>query len=104
MAIVIGSIKCLFCEKKFGILHSSHGYGQYANEISQRVFYHPECLELIQMYPEIFGHRKVDRALMILDQIKENKQKTNDVIISDYETKRQKLLSSHFENMMPSKK
>lgn len=104
MAFIIGNVKCFFCGKKQGFFHSCHGYGIYADEIKRRVFYHPECLELVQMYPEIFGHRKVDRALVILDQIKKNKRQINSDIISNHEKKRQKLLDSHFENMMPSKK
>ena len=102
MAIILGKVKCHFCKGYMGILHSVHGYGVYANEIEKRVYYHPEYIELIQMYPESHLSIDVDMALWIIERKKEN-QKTNDDIIPNYEKKCEKLKLSHFENMMPSK-
>jgi hypothetical protein len=104
MAIIFGKIKCAFCDRKTGFMCSVHGYGMYALDVTKRTFYHPECLELIQMYPEAFGHRKADLALDILQRMKENKKRTNKSIIPDYQKKLETLRESHFENMMPSKR
>lgn len=94
--------KCVFCDRNKGLFHSVKRYGMYG-EVGGRIHFHPECLELTQMYPEAFGHRKVDQALEILDAIKDCKKNFNNKIISDYEAKLEKLRASHFENMMPTK-
>ena len=101
MTIILGKVKCVFCNNKNGLIHSICDYGIYG-EIGRRIHYHPECLELVQMYPESFGHRKVDMALKIIDMIQECKN-FNKNIISKYEKKLEKLKISHFENMMPAK-
>jgi hypothetical protein len=101
MAMVIGKIKCCFCEKKGGIFHSVHEHGIYG-EIRKRIFYHPECLELIESYPEVYGHRSVDMALHIHDLRKENIKRNNE-IIPNFKEKVEKLQQCHFERMMPTK-
>lgn len=103
MAWVIGKLKCALCNEASGLLHSVHGYGIYSEDIKHRIHYHPECLELIQMYPESFHSLKVDMSLEILERKKRNIKKYNSKKISEYEDKIQTLKETHFENMMPSK-
>ena len=99
MALVFGKLRCCFCNSKKGFIHSICDYGSYG-EVGRRLHYHPECLELVQMYPEAYGHRAVDQALNIID-LKKKAMEFNKDIISDYEKKLESLRTSHFENMMP---
>ena len=101
MAFIIGKIKCHFCGEKNGILHSVHEYGIYENEIRKRTFYHPECLKLVEIYPEQSGHRMMDMAIYINDLRKENERKCNKKIIKDFKKKIEKLRQNHFERMIP---
>lgn len=103
MAIVFGKIKCVLCDGYSGVMESVHGYGIYQSEIAKRIHYHPECLELIQMYPESFHSLQVDMSLHIIELRKKNYEKVNSTMISGYEEKIAKLKSTHFEKMMPSK-
>jgi len=103
MALILGRLKCCFCGHKKGVLHSVHAYGIYENDLGKRYFYHPECLELVEMSPEKHGHKKMDLALEINDRRKENLRKTNEKIIPDFKEKVDQLHTNHFERMMPSK-
>ena len=100
MALVIGKIKCCFCGEKRGVFHSVHQYGIYG-ETGKRFFYHPECLELIETYPEVYGHKAVDMALHI-HELKEKAIKIcNGAIIPEFKEKIEKLQQYNFERMMP---
>ena len=103
MALIIGRIKCCFCGKKDGVIHSVHAYGIYADDISKRYYYHSECLELVEMYPEQHGHKLIDLAIEISDRKAENIEKTNSKIIPNHVKKIEKLNTNHFERMMPKK-
>mgnify|MGYP007011964212 CR=1 FL=1 len=61
MALVLGKLKCYFCGGKGGLLESVHEYGIYG-EIGRRHYYHPECLQAVQIDPEKYGHSWADRA------------------------------------------
>lgn len=100
MAFTIGKIKCCFCEEKDGIIHSVCAYGIYG-DIGKRIFYHPECLEMIEIEPEKFGHIMMDKAININDLRKMNIKKCNDSIIEIFKKKVEKLNSNHFERMIP---
>ena len=104
MAFIIGKIKCHFCGKNNGVLHSVHAYGIYEDEVRKRTFYHPECLELIEIYPENFDHKLLDMAIYINDLRKENIEKCNGKIIKDFKEKVEKLRQNHFERMIPQEK
>jgi hypothetical protein len=101
MAIVIGKVKCCFCEKKGGVIESVHAYGTYG-EVGKRIFYHVECLEMTETYPEVWGHRAVDMALHIHELRKQNIE-FNDKIIPGFKEKMEELQQHHFERMMPRK-
>ena len=101
MAIQIGRMKCCLCKGKRGFFHSVHAYGCYG-DVGKRYYYHPECLELVEMYPEQHEHRVVDMAIEISDRKKDNIKGTNDNIIKDHQKKIEKLKTNHFERMMPS--
>jgi hypothetical protein len=100
MGVVIGKIKCCFCGTKGGIIHSVNEYGIYG-EIGKRMFYHPECLEIRQIYPTAFDHRSVDMAIKIVELIQENERKDNSHIIQSYKDKAKTLERSHFEQLIP---
>lgn len=99
MAITIGKIKCCFCKDKDGLLHSVCDHGIYG-EVGRRIYYHPECMEMVQMEPEKFGHRAIDMAIKIEEQRKECIEDFNDNIVDEYKKKVEKLHRAHFERMM----
>ena len=100
MAFIIGKIRCYFCEKKKGLFHSVHDHGIYG-DVGRRIFYHPECHEMVTTFPERHGHRLVDKAINIHDLKKANIKKYNSKIRENIEKKIDKLHRYHFERMMP---
>ena len=101
MAFILGKLECYFCGKKNGVFHSVHGYGVYESDISKRTFYHPECLELVERYPEQSEHKMMDMAIYINDLRKENMEKCNKKIIKEFKEKIEKLHKNNFEIMIP---
>ncbi|MHA1620740.1 MAG: hypothetical protein ACTSVO_01260 [Candidatus Heimdallarchaeaceae archaeon] len=102
MAYIFGKIKCYFCDTKDGLMHSVCAYGIYG-EAGKRLFYHPECLEMVEYKPEKFGHIMMDKAIHVAE-LKQNNIKTyNEKIYEEFEKKVQKLHRNHFERMMPKK-
>jgi hypothetical protein len=102
MAVTIGRLKCCLCGKKTGILKSVHQYGEYGG-VGGRHHYHQECLELVEMYPEKYGHRITDMAININDLHKDNDERFNSHIIENYKKQVEKLKKTNFERMMPKK-
>ena len=102
MAIILGKIKCWFCDEKAGLIYSVQDYGIYG-EVGKRVFYHPECLEMVEMEPEKFGHKWADKAIQINELCKQNRGRCNVQIVEKYKKKIDKLHQNHFERMMPKK-
>ena len=103
MGFVIGKLKCYFCKRKGGLFHSVHKYGIYANDVAGRIFYHPECLEMVEIDPERYSHIMVDKAINIGELRKQNISKVNSNLIEWYEEKVITLHKNHFERMMPKK-
>lgn len=99
MALIIGKPKCIFCDAKSGLLHSVHDYGSYG-DIGKRHFYHDECLQMVELEPEKFGHIMTDRALFI-HELRERNMWYNNRIIPEHKEKVQKLNIKNFERMMP---
>ena len=102
MVLMLGKIKCCFCNKKDGILTSVCDYGYYG-DVGGRIFYHEECLQLIEAEPEKFGHQMMDKAIDINSRKKTCRTNCNDNIISNFKEKVSKLNASNFERMMPQK-
>ena len=102
MALVIGKIKCFFCSGKAGFFHSVHAYGIYG-DVGKRLFYHPECLEMIEQEPEKFGHILADKAIHI-NELKERNMDRNVNLRKALEEKVEKLHRFNFERMMPRKR
>ena len=100
MGFVIGKLKCWFCNKKEGVLQSVHQYGEYGG-VGGRIHYHQECLEMVEVSPEKFGHRLADKAIEINDLRNRNEKHFNNSIIENYEKKVASLHQSNFERMMP---
>ena len=100
MAIIFGKLKCIFCGKKNGLLHSVHGYGIYKDDMGKRIFYHSNCLEMIEMEPEKFGHAMADKALYI-HELKEKNEQDNIRICKKYKATIDKLNQKNFERLMP---
>jgi hypothetical protein len=103
MPLIIGKIKCYFCKEKDGFMYSVCDYGIYG-DVGRRIFYHPECLEVVQINPENSGHTLMDKAIHIDDLRKENIKQCNKNLIEDFKKKIEKLHQSHFEKMMPRKR
>ena len=103
MVWIIGKIKCCFCKRKTGMLYSIHSYGIYEYDMGKRIFYHPECLEIVEMDPEKHGHEMMDLALYISDMKRLNIKRTNKKIIKEHQKKVSQLHINHFERMMPKK-
>ncbi len=103
MAIILGKIKCYFCKEKAGFMHSVQDYGIYG-AVGSRTFYHPECLEMVEIDPEKFGHKWVDKAININDLFKQNREKCNIDLVKNFKKKIDKLHQNHFERMMPRKR
>jgi len=101
MGFVVGQLKCWFCGKKEGVLQSVHEYGIYETDVGERIFYHQECLELVEVSPEKFGHKHADKAISINDLRKQNEDHFNNKIIEKFEKKVESLHQSNFERMMP---
>jgi len=99
MLLIIGKPKCIFCDENEGLLHAVHDYGIYGT-VGKRIFYHDECLQMIELEPEKFGHNMVDRALFI-HELKERNLKFNIVIIPKHKKRVEKLNEKHFERIMP---
>ena len=99
MHFIIGSIKCYFCNKKAGIMESVHKYGIYDTDVGSRIFYHSECLEIIERDPERSGPLDVDKAINISELRKKNRE-YNLEIIPEYNEKIQELKSNNFERML----
>jgi hypothetical protein len=94
--------KCYFCEQKEGLMYSVHDYGLYG-EAGERLYYHPECMEMVEMDPEKFGHVMMDKALKIEELKKQCIRKYNNSIIRKHEDKISRLHKQNFERMMPKK-
>lgn len=101
MAWVIGKIKCYFCSAKGGLFHSVHDYGIYG-DVGGRIFYHPECLEMVEVDPEKFGHILTDKAIHI-HELKERNIKVNEGLEEVLKNKVEKLHRFNFERMMPKR-
>lgn len=102
MAFQIGKHKCYFCEEKKGFFHSVHAYGIYG-EMGKRIYYHPECLEMVEIEPETFGSIMMDKALHINELKQRNLKNHNSYIVKKHKEKVDKLHRMHFEKMMPKK-
>lgn len=102
MAWIIGKIKCCFCNKSEGMLKAVPCYGIYSEESDKKVFFHHECLEVVQENPEKFGHAIVDMAVDIQDRI-DSATETNRKIVKTFKHNIEKLQRAHFERMMPKK-
>ncbi len=96
---IIGKIICCFCATKDGVMESVCDHGIYG-EVGGRIFYHPQCLEMIELNPERFGHRMADQAINIGDLRKEC-LKHNDTLEEKFEARVEKLQRNHFERMLP---
>jgi len=104
MALILGKIKCCFCNKKDGVITSVCSYGSYGDgDVDGRIFYHEECLQLIEAEPEKFGHRSMDKAIDINSRKKRCNNHFNNNIITNFKKKVEKLNSDSFERMMPTK-
>jgi hypothetical protein len=103
MTIILGKIKCCFCGKKNGVFHSVHGYGIYEMDVGKRLFYHPECLEMVEIDPEKYSHNWADKAIQINELFKKNRVRCNSTLVTEYKRKVEKLHANHFERMMPRK-
>lgn len=102
MAIIIGKVKCWFCKQNAGVMYSVQDYGIYG-DVGGRIFYHPECLEMVEIDPEKFSHRTADKAIQINELYKQNRDHCNVHIVERYQKKVQTLHQWHFEKMMPKK-
>ena len=102
MAFQIGKHKCWFCEQKKGVFHSVHDHGIYG-EMGKRIYYHPECLEMVEMEPEKFGHIMMDKALKINELKLECMKRHNSHIVRLHNERVEKLHRQNFERMMPKK-
>ena len=102
MALILGRIKCYFCEEKEGFMQSVHAFGIYG-EMGKRLFYHLECLEIIEIEPEKFNHIMVDKAIHITNLKKRCMENHNDYIIKKHRNKVETLHKNNFERMMPRK-
>jgi len=100
MAFIIGKLKCYFCGGKDGVIHSVCDHGIYG-DVGGRIFYHPECLEMVEYKPEKFGHRMMDKALHIAELRKHNIENCNKELYEEFEKKVDALHRNHFERMMP---
>lgn len=102
MGFVVGKLKCCLCGKKEGVLKSVHQYGEYGG-VGGRHHYHQECLELVETYPEKYGHKITDMAVHINDLHGRNDKYFNSHIIEKYKEKIETLQKNNFERMMPKK-
>ena len=96
---IFGKIKCCFCSQTDGIIESVCDHGLYG-DVGGRIFYHHQCLEMVEMTPEKFGHIIADRAININDLRKEC-LKFNDDIPKLFQQRVEKLQRNHFERMLP---
>ncbi len=101
--IIIGKIRCYFCNKDEGFMHSVHRYGIY-DDPAKRHFYHPECLEIIEMEPEKSGSAMMDKALHIITLKESNNDKFNEEIIPKFRASIEKLRESSFDRMIKGDK
>jgi len=100
MVLILGKVKCYFCRKKEGVIYSVHDYGCYG-DVGKRIFYHPECLEMVQIDPEKYGHNWADKAINITELMERNITQCNKNLISEFQKKMETLHRHHFERMMP---
>ena len=102
MFYVFGKINCCFCNGKDGVIHSICEYGIYGDgDIGKRIFYHPECLEMVETDPEKWGHKMVDKALHIGGLKERNCKQCNHKLVEVFEKKCEQLSKQNFERMMP---
>jgi len=99
MPYIWGKLRCCFCNEKDGLFQSVCDHGIYG-EVGGRIFYHHECLELVEMNPERYGHIMADRAININDLRKEC-LRFNDGIEKKFKARVDKLTRNHFERMLP---
>jgi len=100
MAFIFGKIKCCFCHEKDGLMESVCDHGIYG-DVGGRIFYHHECLQMIEMSPEKYGHIMMDRAININDLRKEG-MKFNDELEEKFQKTVANLQRNHFERMLPT--
>lgn len=100
MALTLGKHKCCFCKEKRGLFHSVHDYGIYG-DMGKRIYYHNECLLMVEEEPEKFGHAMVDMALHIHQLAKRNIENTNSNVVEKFRENVEALHRKNFERMMP---
>ena len=81
-------------------MESVCAYGIYG-EVGKRIFYHMQCLEMIEVNPEKHGHIMMDKAIHINERRKECLQ-YNDTIEEQFIKKAEKLNRNNFERMLPT--
>jgi len=101
MGFVVGKLKCCLCGKKDGLIRSVCAHGIYG-EVGKRVYYHQECLEMIEAEPEKFGHKLIDKVLHINERIKRC-ERFNINNVDNFKKKVETLHRQSFERMMPTK-
>ena len=102
MALILGKLKCYFCDGKDGLLYSVCDYGIYG-EVGKRIHFHRECLQMIECEPEKFGHKMTDRALYINELMEQCIKRCNVHIAERFQKKVDSLHQAHFERMIPPK-
>ena len=75
-------------------------HGIYGN-VGGRIFYHHECLQMVEMEPEKFGHIVADKAININD-LRKDGMKFNEKLEGKFKRKVEQLQRNHFERMLPS--
>ena len=102
MALTIGKLKCYFCASKDGVLESVCDYGIYG-DIGGRIHYHQECLQMVEINPEVHGNIMVDKAIHI-NELRRECMKFNIKLEPVFKKKIAQLFQDNFERMMPSSK
>lgn len=99
MAVILGKIRCYFCNQKKGVMVSIQDYGIYG-EVNQRIFYHQECLEMVEIYAEQSGHILVDKAISA-NELYDKCIKYNKKIEENFRKKIERLKMKNFNRMIP---
>jgi hypothetical protein len=94
-------VKCCFCQSDRGMIRSVCEHGIYGEQ-GKRLFFHQECLEMIEMEPEKYGNINVDMAIYINNLIEVWSKKIN--LVEEFQEKLTKLRQQSFSRMMPKVK
>lgn len=92
MALIIGKLKCCFCNSSVGFFHSVETRGR-DSEINGRIFYHDECLKIAEKEYRSYKDKKLIQQVLRIHNLKENSIMSNKAIVENHSSRIERISS-----------